>query len=284
MTGLPQKQHAFKHNVIWNNTIVAWKALAAPKKKAWGRGIGKQWCFWHGGWWWTDLAEYQQRIHVNLDDGTSKVLTTDRVQIILQIILGDAIHSALESAERYGAQLWFDCDAIQASEISNGEADTDITAFFTGAHTSELVPGLKEQMHVYSWEELNSPCKLWLEIKLSEKREAFTTRDIEVGAEKWHFSIESARNTKEDVIRIRDNIIAQLIWNMKRLEKNYDGENLEIEMEMEDKKFNEQLGKIDTLLNSLCPDHVGEHKEETGTSSDTRFDYTFTNAPDNEHN
>jgi hypothetical protein len=33
------------------------------------------------------MEKYQQKINVNFDDGTSKVMTADRVQIIL----GDAI-------------------------------------------------------------------------------------------------------------------------------------------------------------------------------------------------
>ena len=55
------------------------------------------------------LTEYQHRIHVHFDNGSSKVMTTDRVQIIL----GDAIDSALESDEHYGADLRFDAKSIE---------------------------------------------------------------------------------------------------------------------------------------------------------------------------
>jgi hypothetical protein len=49
------------------------------------------------------LRAYRQKIKVQYDDGSSKIVVTDRVQIII----GDAVNSALDSAARYGAKLCF---------------------------------------------------------------------------------------------------------------------------------------------------------------------------------
>jgi len=218
------------------------------------------------------LAEYQQRINVRFDDGTSTVMTADRVQIVL----GDAIDTAIASAERYGADLRFDSNTASFCNIDatgeSKEADceaADIVAIFAGAHTGAIVPGLEEVMQMFSWMDLSSACRLWLEIKMSDKKDAYTTRDVEVGAEKWHFQIESARNTKDDLFRIRDNIIAQHNWNLKKLE---DADSSEKDREAE--MHIAQLAKIEGIMQS-----VGESKDE-----EIRFDYIFTNAPDNDHN
>jgi len=213
------------------------------------------------------MREFQQRVNVTFDDGTSKVMTSDRVQIIL----GGAIASALDSALRYGADLRFGCDPIKSSELHEDSAD--IVAFFSGAGTSQIFPALGEELKMYSWDNLSSKAILWLEIKMSEKVDAYTARNVEVGAEKWHFTIESARNTKEDVVRIRHNIIAKHHWNTKLLETADDNEK-----EAEELRFNAQLSKIDGLLDTIG----GEHKREI--EEETRFDYIFSNAPDNEHN
>lgn len=224
------------------------------------------------------LVEFQQRINVTYDDGTSAVMSSDRVQIIL----GDAVDSALESAERYGAKLCFDCDAYgflktevgsDVGEEGNGD-DFDIVALFAGAHTSSLVPGLKEEMNMYSWKDLSSHCCLWLEVKKSEKKSAYTARDIENGAEKWHFTIEAARNSKRDLVRIRDNLIAQHHWKLRKY--NEYGEEVKNEKEAEEKQHKLAMKKVEDLLNDL------EEKKEDGTEE--RYDYIFSNAPDNEYN
>jgi Dehydrogenases (flavoproteins) len=221
------------------------------------------------------LVQYQQRINVTYDDGTSAVLSSDRVQIIL----GDAVDSALESAERYGAKLFFDCDTFGflkngGGEDKDAEEDVDIVGLFAGAHTSSLVPGLKEEMNMHSWKDLSSPCILWLEVKESEKKGAYTARDIENGAEKWHFTIEAARNSKRDLVRIRDNLVAQHLWNLRKYKEYGHSAN---EMEEEEKQHKLTMAKIERLLNEL------EEKKDDGLE-ESRYDYIFSNAPDNEHN
>ena len=128
-------------------------------------------------------------------------------------------------------------------------------------------------MQMHTWNNLSSKCCLWLEIKLSDKKDMYTARNVEVGAEKWHFTIESARNTKEDIMRIRDNLIAKHDWNTKVLG---DKDASDSEKKEELKEFQQQVAKIEGLLDS-----VEEKKEE---EHEQRFDYIFTNAPDNEHN
>ena len=133
-----------------------------------------------------ELVSFRQQITIVHDDGTTNVVSADRVQVIL----GGAISSALDSAERFGANLCFESDSKhyykEETQLSDGEEETDvdIVALFAGAHTSELFDGLKEEMNIQSWPELRSDCKMWLQIKESEKNEAFTTRHVEVGAEK----------------------------------------------------------------------------------------------------
>eukprot|EP00557_Chaetoceros_sp_GSL56_P008243 CAMPEP_0176499910 /NCGR_PEP_ID=MMETSP0200_2-20121128/13213_1 /TAXON_ID=947934 /ORGANISM="Chaetoceros sp., Strain GSL56" /LENGTH=605 /DNA_ID=CAMNT_0017898429 /DNA_START=207 /DNA_END=2024 /DNA_ORIENTATION=- len=222
------------------------------------------------------LVQYQQRLNVTYDDGTSVVMSSDRVQIIL----GDAVDSALESAERYGAELCFDCDAYgflkSGTEGKTEEEDAndfDIVALFAGAHTSSLVPGLKEEMNMHSWKDLSSPCCLWLEVKKSERKSAYTARDIENGAEKWHFTIEAARNSKRDLVRVRDNLIAQHLWNLRKFQEYGDVDN---DREAEEKQHEAAMKKVESLLNDL------EEKKDDG--SEERYDYIFSNAPDNEYN
>ena len=229
------------------------------------------------------LVQYQQRIHVKMEeDGSEKVMLADRVQIIL----GDAIDCALASAERYGADLRFNCDtsdyyksdpdadAVEdKNDSGDDDNDADIVALFAGARTSEIIPGLIDHMQMHTWNNLSSKCCLWLEIKLSDKKDMYTARNVEVGAEKWHFTIESARNTKEDIMRIRDNLIAKHDWNTKVLG---DKDASDSEKKEELKEFQQQVAKIEGLLDS-----VEEKKEE---EHEQRFDYIFTNAPDNEHN
>jgi hypothetical protein len=246
------------------------------------------------------LVAYQQRIHIvedgndddDDDDGsgsgmakTTKVMTSDRVQIIL----GSAIDSALASAERYGADLQFNStlDNFYKSSGSNVESKdkekVDIVALFTGAHTSNIFDGLKDQMKIFEWPNLSSKCKMWLQIKPSRKKYAFTARDIEVGAENWHFAIESARNTINDVNRIRDSLTSQYQFQKNKLkQREQDPANSSAESTCQDEEktleenYLKQLAKIDTLIETI----ESAQKED----SDSRFDYIFANAPDNEHN
>ncbi len=224
-----------------------------------------------------ELVAYQQRINVMNDDGTSRVLTSDRVQIIL----GSAIDSALASAERYGADLRFESELSSFYSSSKGEdkeeggdssserEKVDIVALFTGAHTSEIFEGLGDQMKIFQWPNLSSNCKMWLQIKPSEKRHAYTARDIEVGAENWHFAIESARKTIVDVKRIRDSLSSQ--YNLKKKRVNSVDEEKVV-----DKEYKSKLEKIDNLIQEI--DTAQKNDNEA------RFDYIFANAPDNEHN
>ena len=219
------------------------------------------------------MEKYQQKINVNFDDGSSKVMTADRVQIIL----GDAIDRALESAERYGADLRFECDSKEfcKTETSSDRDidDVDIVALFAGVRTDGIVPGLEQEMDMHAWKDLRSDCILWLEIKMSEKKSSYTARNVEVGAEKWHFTIESSRSTKDDIVRIRDNLIAKRIWALQKLETAGASDE---EKAQEGESFLAQISKIDQLLGDV------EEKKEDG--EEQRFDYIFSNAPKNEHN
>jgi len=227
-----------------------------------------------------ELVAYQQKINVLNDDGISeRVLTSDRVQIIL----GSAIDSALASAERYGADLRFgsELDSFYNSSSSSNstpeekeQEKVDIVALFTGAHTSEIFEGLKDQMKIHQWPDLSSSCKMWLQIKPSEKRHAYTARDVEVGAENWHFAIESARKTIIDVKRIRDSLMTQYKLAKKRasISVDDDGQNVSVV----EKEYTYKLEKIDALILEI---ETAQNKDK-----EARFDYIFANAPDNEHN
>lgn len=208
------------------------------------------------------LIEYRQRINVTYDDGSTKVMTSDRVQIIL----GSAIEESQASAKRYGAKLvfgasvedYFDSDAAK-------EEPVDIVALFAGAHTSKIFPGLEEQMKIHSWPDISSACDMWLRIKPSEKKEFYCARDGEVGAENWHYTIESARDTVEDVVRVQNSLDSQYDWTLNKLSTNAEKEELKIKYE----KQKEQLASVLEYMNG---------------NKGARFDYIFTNAPKNEHN
>lgn len=207
------------------------------------------------------LIAYRQQFNVQLDDGTSKVVTSDRVQIIL----GSAIESAQASAKRYGAKLVF--GASRDDFYGDGAEEADIVALFTGAHTVKIFDGLEDEMSVYQWDGISSECDMWLRIKPSEHKDFFCARSGEVGAEKWHYTIESARNTLDDITRVQNSLAMQLDAGMKRA-KN-DEEKLEIETKIE--KQSRQLDYVAKFMN-------------TTSSKEGRFDYIFTNAPKNDHN
>lgn len=205
------------------------------------------------------LIAYRQRINVTYDDGTSKILTSDRVQIIL----GSAIESAHGSAKRYGATLHYG-----ASVEDYFDADTepvDIVALFAGAHTSKIFPGLEEEMEIHSWPDISSSCDMWLRIKPSERQDFYCARQGEVGAEVWHYTIESARNTSDDIVRVKNSLESQYQWGLKKIST--------------DEEKQELRAKVDTQLTQL--DSVLKYMED---NEGARFDYIFTNAPKNEHN
>jgi hypothetical protein len=209
------------------------------------------------------LAAYRQRINVQYDDGSSEVVTSDRVQIIL----GSAIDSALGSAKRYGADLQFESSV----ETQANAEKSDIVAFFTGAHTSEIFPELKEEMGILSWPELKSDCMMWLRIQESEKTDNFCARAGEVGAEQWHYTIESARKTIEDVVRVRDGLSGQYEYNLRKLQR---GDNIGMDENELAAKYETQLKQLNSVLAAV----------EEGKTPGDRFDYIFSNAPKNSHN
>ena len=231
------------------------------------------------------LIQYRQRFNVRLDDGTTKIVTSDRVQIIL----GSAITAAQASAKSYGATLNFGAQtedfynsttsaAETTSEKESGQDKADIVALFAGAHTTEIFPGLKEEASVFEWPELSSQCKMWLRIKESDKEDSFCQRGGEVGAEHWHYTIESARDTIEDVERVMNSLTNQYQRRIKKLSNGSDptddddDEKMTEERLAVDKKYAQQKGQLESVLTAM--------KENKGK----RFDYIFTNAPINEHN
>ena len=213
------------------------------------------------------LITYRQRLNVTYDDGTSNIVTTDRVQIIL----GDAIEAALGSAKRYGAKLVYGCNGDEYfQEDGTVEDDADIVALFTGAHTSEIFPGLSNEMRIFSWPDLSSDCIMWLRIKASDHKEDYCTRGGEIGAEKWHYTIESARRTADDVVRVKDNLKNQYKNSMEKISEG----NLRECPEEVTEKFEKQTLQCDKVLLPI----------EGDKDAVLRFDYIFTNAPDNDHN
>jgi hypothetical protein len=206
-----------------------------------------------------DLIQYRQQFNVQYDDGTTGVITSDRVQIIL----GHAIETALGSAKRYGATLKYGVKDV-LSEIG----ENDLTLLMTGAHTSEIFPELKEEMDIFSWPDIVSECKMWLRIKASECKDYYCTRGGESVAEKWHYTIESARNTVDDIVRVRDCRVSQ----HERALRNFEGTGEEKEAVI--KEYEAQLAQLDSVKEAV----------EGGTTPGGRFDYIFTNAPLNDHN
>lgn len=209
------------------------------------------------------LIEYRQRFTVTFDDGTTKMVTSDRVQIIL----GDAIEVAQASAKRYGAKLVFGANADQFFDSDSVEEPVDIVALFAGAHTSQMFPGLAEEMSIHSWPDISSVCDMWLRIKPSEKKDFYCIRSGEVGAEHWHYTIESARNTVEDVVRVQNSLVSQYQWSCKKMV-----DASEEEKEILKRKFEGQMAQLDAV------------KKFMNETDGGRFDYIFTNAPSNEHN
>jgi hypothetical protein len=138
------------------------------------------------------LLTFRQKINVTNQDGSEKVVTSDRTQVIL----GEAINIFYDSAERYGATLKFDCamdDYYDRYSYEDSENDyADIVGIFTGVHTVNMFPLLKPLLNVFEWPHLESTCITWLRIAESQHSEAYCTRSGEIGAEKWHFQIFSS--------------------------------------------------------------------------------------------
>jgi hypothetical protein len=206
-----------------------------------------------------ELVKYRQRFNVQYDDGTTGVITSDRVQIIL----GSAIEHSLASAKRYGAALHFG-----TTNVIDAMKESDIVALFAGAHTSEICPELKREMGIMSWTETDSDCKMWLRIKASEKKDFFCTRGGEIGAENWNYTIESARDTAEDIVRVRSCLVSQQKSTLRKL----DGSGEEKQEALEN--FEAQVKQLDDVKAAI----------DEGKTAGGRFDYIFTNAPTNPHN
>jgi hypothetical protein len=202
-----------------------------------------------------DFVENRQKINVIHDDGTTSIVTSDRVQIIL----GQAIQSAIDSARRYGAELHFESDCLH-----DDDNKYDIVAFFAGTQTAQAF-NMTDEMAIMSWPELDSHCNMWLRLKESDKAEPYCSRGGEIGAEKWHYTIESARASPADVERIIDNLDTQHKNNLAKPD---------IAKEQVTAKYQEQRSRVDKVLQAM----------KNGTTATGRYDYIFTNAPKNEHN
>eukprot|EP00429_Kryptoperidinium_foliaceum_P026189 CAMPEP_0176135672 /NCGR_PEP_ID=MMETSP0120_2-20121206/68832_1 /TAXON_ID=160619 /ORGANISM="Kryptoperidinium foliaceum, Strain CCMP 1326" /LENGTH=571 /DNA_ID=CAMNT_0017471397 /DNA_START=87 /DNA_END=1802 /DNA_ORIENTATION=+ len=207
-----------------------------------------------------ELIRYRQKFTVNYDDGTTGFMVSDRVQIIL----GHAIEQSIASAKRFGADLRFGTKNV----IQSLDDSSDIVVLFTGAHTAEIFPEIKPEMKIIEWSDIDSDCKMWLRIKESEKKDFFCIRGGEVGAEKWHYTIESARNTVADIIRVRNCLESQYKRTMNKV-----GDDEAVKQKAS-AQFTAQMNQLDK---------VQKFMEET-CNEDRRFDYIFTNAPTNEHN
>jgi hypothetical protein len=238
------------------------------------------------------LIAYRQRLNIQYDDGTSQIVTSDRVQIIL----GSAIEAALESAKRFGAELRFSTDIGAYFRDGGVDEPCDIVALFAGAHTSKLFPGLEEEMEIFSWPECSSACKMWLRVKESDRDEDFCTRGGEIGAEKWHYTIESARRTKEDVLRVRDNLQSQYNYALKKAESDEDTDKAKAEFAAKSLQIEQVLHKFEETENA---EGVARFDYVSGLvvhglsnallgclliMKPVPFLQIFTNAPDNEHN
>jgi hypothetical protein len=215
------------------------------------------------------LIENRQRINVKYDDGTEAIVSSDRVQIII----GSAIQSAIDSARRYGAELHFESpmDAFYSETKAKSSPAFDIVALFCGAHTSQMVPGMAKAMEVHEWPDLNSTCKMWLRVMPSDKLDSYCARGGEIGAEQWHYTIESARQNVEDMERIGYNLDSQYQYNLGKLAK---GADIGMTKEQVEETYQQQKARLAEVMEIV----------KSGKSPGNRFDYVFTNAPHNEHN
>lgn len=209
-----------------------------------------------------ELTENRQKINVTYDDGSTAVVTADRVQIII----GQAIQSAINSARKYGADIHFE------RQVSDFPEKCDLVGLFCGAHTAHVVPGLKDEMGIYSWPELDSTCKMWLQVQESVHTDAFCTRGGEIGAEQWHYTINSARNRPEDLQRIIDNLDSQYQYHCEKVDQGASVDGMS--KDEITAKYEAQRAIVVNLLEKL----------NHGKLPSGRYDYIFTNAPANQHN
>jgi hypothetical protein len=215
------------------------------------------------------LVQNRQRIHVKQTDGSTTIHESDRVQIIL----GAAIGAALDSARNYGAKLCFECSV--EDYISNDGFEYDIVALFCGAHTAAAFPGSLDDK-ILEWPELNSTCKMWLRVQVSEHTDAYCTRGGEIGAEKWHYTIESSRFDLHDLKRIAWNQDSQYKYNLRKLKPGPFSSIDEVQLTA---RYDSQRSILSGVI-----EKVKEQQRRESTAVGSRFDYVFTNAPDNDHN
>lgn len=223
------------------------------------------------------LVENRQRIHVPQQDGSTTIMESDRVQIIL----GAAIQAALDSARGYGAELHFECnskDYYYTKDDEDADGGCDIVALFCGAHTASSFPGAITE--ILSWPELDSTCHVWLRVQPSDKTDAYCTRGGEIGAELWHYTIESARDNVRDMERVRWNQDSQYHYNLRKLKGGGGGE-IGIDERQLTKQYESQRSKLDAVLQAVLQD---QQKNDNTSTVGRRFDYIFTNAPANDHN
>jgi hypothetical protein len=214
------------------------------------------------------LAENRQRIHVSQPDGSTTVVSSDRVQIIL----GSAIKAAILSAERYGAKLYFGDE-----DPTLGDADKyDIVALFCGAHTASVFEGLTDAMQIHEWNGLDSSCDMWLCVRQSTKTDSYCTRGGENGAERWNYTIESARFDVEDMERIQWNQDSQYQYQLKQI---HAGKDIGICEEDLTRQYQLRRSRLIEIM-----DAVKAQQETNSKAVGSRFDYIFTNAPSNDHN
>lgn len=206
-----------------------------------------------------ELVSHRQRIQVN----NSVVTFSDRVQIVI----GHAVDTALQSARRYGAQLH-----IGESDPTLDSGETfDLCAIFCGAHTSVSFPAL--EMNVLSWPHLESTCKMWLQLMPNDPATDETddpdgnscTRQGEIGAEHWNFTISSTRHSEEDLERLLYNLDSQYAYAQRKLIEA-------AELEHATAKYHDQRGRVTKILTALREKQI------------LNYQYIFTNAPANPHN
>jgi hypothetical protein len=219
------------------------------------------------------LVANRQQVHVSQQDGTTKIVSSDRVQIIL----GSAIQAALNSAREYGAEVVLECteeDILPTTD--HGAPDTDIVALFCGAHTLTAFPGLAQELGVMTWPELDSRCRMWLQLRVSDKVDGYCARGGEIGTEHWHYTIESARQDVLDIDRVQWNQESQYEFLLRKLEK---GQDIGVTKEELTATYNKQKAHLEKVK-----DAVMAQQEKDKTAMGSRFDYIFTNAPANDHN
>jgi hypothetical protein len=220
------------------------------------------------------LVQNRQRIHVKQLDGSTTIHESDRVQIIL----GAAISAALDSAREYGATLHFECSSedYYSNDRSIKDGDFyDIVALFCGAHTANTFPvSLNDK--IWEWPELDSTCKMWLRVQVSEHMDAYCTRGGEIGAEQWHYTIESARSDLHDLERVAWNQESQYKYNLRKLTA---GSPIGISEQQLTTQYESQRAILYKVIET-----VKKQQNSDGAALGCRFDYIFTNAPDNDHN